>query len=72
MKIIKYISDITSIDKIYWILIIKTLIFFLILTIVKKIGVEILKKINDSKKEYLYIQKYKLLINIIKFFILFI
>mgnify|MGYP004598216163 FL=1 len=69
MKIIKYISDITSIDKIYWILIIKTLIFFLILTIVKKIGVEILKKINDSKKEYLYIQKYKLLINIIKFFI---
>ena len=57
MKIIKYISDITSIDKIYWILIIKTLIFFLILTIVKKIGVEILKKINDSKKEYLYIQK---------------
>lgn len=69
MKIITYLSDITSIDETYWILITKTLIFFLFLTIIKKIGVSILKKINDSKKEYLYIQKYKLLINIIKFFI---
>lgn len=69
MKIITYLSNITSIDENYWILITKTLIFFLFLTIIKKIGVSILKKINDSKKEYLYIQKYKLLINIIKFFI---
>lgn len=69
MKIITYLSNITSIDETYWILITKTLIFFLFLTIIKKIGVSILKKINDSKKEYLYIQKYKLLINIIKFFI---
>ena len=69
MKIITYLSNITSIDGTYWILITKTLIFFLFLTIIKKIGVSILKKINDSKKEYLYIQKYKLLINIIKFFI---
>ncbi len=69
MKIITYLSNITSIDETYWILIAKTLIFFLFLTIIKKIGVSILKKINDSKKEYLYIQKYKLLINIIKFFI---
>lgn len=66
MKLIEYISHLTSIDKIYCILIIKTLSFFLILTIIKKIGVKILKKIKDSKKEYLYIQKYKLLINITK------
>ena len=69
MKIITYLSNITSIDGTYWILITKTLIFFLFLTIIKKVGVKILKKIKDSKKEYLYIQKYKLLINIIKFFI---
>ena len=66
MKLVEYISHLTSIDKIYCILIIKTLIFFLILTIIKKIGVKFLKQIKDSKKEYLYIQKYKLLINIIK------
>ena len=64
MKIITYLSNITSIDETYWILITKTLIFFLFLTIIKKIGVSILKKINDSKKEYLYIQKYKLRIYI--------
>ena len=66
MKLVEYISHLTSIDKIYYILIIKTLSFFLILTIIKKIGVKILKRIKDSKKEYLYIQKYKLLINITK------
>ncbi len=66
MKLIEYISHLTSIDKIHCILIIKTLSFFLILTIIKKVGVKILKKIKDSKKEYLYIQKYKLLINITK------
>lgn len=66
MKLIEYISHLTSIDEIYCILIIKTLSFFLILTIIKKIGVKILKKIKDSKKEYIYIQKYKLLINITK------
>ena len=69
MKIIKYLSNITSIDEIYWTLIAKTLVFFLFLTIIKKIGVRILKQINDSKKEYLYIQKYKLLINVIKLLI---
>ena len=66
MKLIEYISHLTSIDEIYCILIIKTISFFLILTIIKKVGVKILKKIKDSKKEYLYIQKYKLLINMTK------
>ncbi len=66
MRTIEYISEITSIDKIYWILIIKTMIFFLILSLTKRIGLKILKRIKDTKKEYLYIQKFKLLINIIK------
>lgn len=70
MKPINYISQITSIDSKYIILIIKTIIFISILTIIKKIGIRILKKIKDSKKEYIYTQRYKLLINIFKIIIL--
>lgn len=69
-KTLQYISEITSIDKEYLILIIKTLIFIFILSLIKRIGVRILKKVKDSKKEYLYIQKYKLLINIIEIIII--
>lgn len=67
MKTINYISEITSIDNKYLILIIKTFIFFSILTIIKRIGIKILKHLKDSKKEYIYTQRYKLLINIAKF-----
>lgn len=69
MKTINYISEITSIDSKYLILIIKTLIFFSILTIIKKIGIKILRHIKDNKKEYIFTQRYKLLINIAKFII---
>lgn len=70
MKTINYISQITSIDSKYLILIIKTLIFISILTLIKKIGIRILKKIKDNKKEYIYTQRYKLLINIFKIIII--
>lgn len=66
MKIIKYISEITSIDTKYLLLIIKTTIFFLTLSFLKKIGIQIIKRIKNSKTEYLYTQKYKLIINISK------
>lgn len=69
MKTINYISEITSIDEKYIILIIKTLIFFFILSIFKKIGIKIIKHIQNSKIEYMYTQKYKLLISIIKIII---
>lgn len=69
MKTINYISNITSIDPKYLILIIKTLIFFLLLSLFKKIGIRVLKYIKDNKKEYIYIQRYKLLINISKLII---
>lgn len=69
MKYLKYISKVTSIDTIYLSLIIKTIIFFLILTIIKKLGIKIIKKIRDSKKEYRYTQRYKLLISILKIII---
>ena len=69
MKILNYISKISSIDTKYLILIIKTIILFLILTIIKKIGIKIIKRIKDSKTEYLYTQKYKQLINLSKIII---
>lgn len=70
MKTINYISQITSIDSKYIILIIKTIIFMLFLTIIKKIGIQILKKVKDNKKEYIYTQRYKLLINFLKVLII--
>ena len=66
MSTINDISKVTSIDKENIILIGKTIIFFLILTILKKVGLKIIKHQKDSKKEYLYTQKYKLIINILK------
>ena len=48
MKLINYISNLTSIDSKYIILIIKTFIFFLLLNIIKKIGIRIIKKISKK------------------------
>ena len=69
MKTIDYISEITSIDSKYLILIIKTFVIFFTIYILKKIGIRILKKIKDTKKEYLYTRRYKLIINIFQIII---
>ena len=69
MKTLNYISEITSIDTKYLILVFKTIVFFLILSFIKKIGIKILKHIKDNKKEYIYTQRYKLLVNITKFIV---
>lgn len=69
MYILNYLSNLTSIDSKYWILIFKTLIFWLILDIIKRIGIRCLKHLNNSKKEYLYTQKLKYVILILKGFI---
>lgn len=66
---IDYLSEVTSIDEKYLILIFKTIIFFLFFEIVKKIGIYFLRKIKDSKKEYLYTHKLKIIISICKFVI---
>ena len=66
MKILKYISKISNIDIIYIELILKTLIVFLELNIIKKIGIKILKKIKNSKKEYIIIKQFRVIINILK------
>ena len=55
MDFINYVSDLTSINEKYLILICRTLISFFILSIIKKIGINVLKHIKDGKKEYNYI-----------------
>ena len=67
MEFINYVSELTSIDEKYLILICRTLIYFFILSIIQKIGIKVLKHIRDGKKEYNYTQRYKLFISMIKF-----
>jgi len=66
MKYLNTISTFFNIDKLYIILTLKTIIYILILYIIERIGIKILKKNKDNKKEYLYTQKFKLIINILK------
>ena len=66
MKLLKYISEISSINIVYIKLIIKTIIIFTVLNITRKIAIEILKKIKNSKKEYIIIKQFKVIINILK------
>ena len=51
MNILNKLSDLTSIDSKYWVLIFKTLVFFIIFDIVKRIIIRLFKRIKDSKKE---------------------
>ena len=66
MNILNKLSDLTSIDSKYWVLIFKTLVFFIIFDIVKRIVIRLFKRIKDSKKEYQYTQKLKLIISLAK------
>ena len=66
MKIIKYISEISSINIVYIKLIIKTIAIFIVLDTIKKIIIKVLKKIKNSKKEYIVIKHFKLIITILK------
>lgn len=70
MNILNKLSELTSIDSKYWILILKTLIFWLILDIVKRIIIRVVKRIKNSKKEYEYTQKLKLTTSIFKIIVL--
>ena len=66
MNILNKLSDLTSIDSKYWVLIFKTLVFFIIFDIVKRIVIRLFKRIKDSKKEYEFTQKLKLIISLAK------
>lgn len=69
MNILNRISELTSIDNKYWVLIFKTLVFWLILDIIKKIMIRIFKRIKNGRKEYDYTQKLKLIISLVKLFV---
>ena len=60
------LSEWTSIDSKYWILIAKMIILWLFFDIVKRIFIRIFKRIKNSKREYVYTQKLKFIIFIIK------
>ena len=65
MKYIEKISKLFNIDEIYIGLILKTIIIIFLILVVEKIGIRIIKSTRDSKKEYNYTKKYKLIIRII-------
>lgn len=69
MELLTYLSDLTSIDAKYWILIFKTLTFWLFFEVIKRICIRIFKKLKNNKKEYLYTQKLRLIIFILKLFV---
>lgn len=66
MKYIDEISTILNIDKSYLLLLIKTIICIIIIYIVEHIGIKLLKKTKDNKKEYQYTQRLKLIMRIIR------
>ena len=64
MMYIEKISILFNIDEIYIGLILKTIIIIFLILVVEKIGIRIIKRTRDSKKEYNYTKKYKLIIRI--------
>lgn len=68
-NILNYLSELTSIDSKYLILIFKTLIFWLFFDIVKRICIKTFKRLKNTKKEYLYTQKLRLVISLSKLFV---
>lgn len=69
MNMLNKISELTSIDTKYWILIIKTLLFWIFLDIIKRVIIRCFKRIKNGRKEYEYTQKLKLAISLIKLFV---
>lgn len=65
MKYTEKISKLFNIDEIYIGLILKTIIIIFMILVVERIGIRIIKRTRDSKKEYNYTKKYKLIIRII-------
>ena len=69
MNILNRLSELTSIDSKYWVLIFKTLVFWIVLDVIKRIIIRVFKRIKNGRKEYEYTQKLKLVISILKLFV---
>ena len=70
MNVLNKLSELTSIDSKYWILILKTMILWIVLDVIKRLIIRFFKRINNGRKEYQYTQKLKLTISIFKLTIL--
>ena len=70
MNYINELKEILKLDNIYVQLTLKTILYILIIYIIEKIGIKLLKKTKDDKKEYNYTQKFKLIIKIIMYSII--
>lgn len=69
----KYISSFININSMHILLILRTVLLFIILYIIKKIGIKIIRIKKDNKKQYIYTKKFTFIINIlIIIFVLFI
>ncbi len=66
----KYIEKTINIDNIYIKLIIITIFSILLFYIIERVGIKILKKIKNDKKEYTYTQRFKLIIKILMYSII--
>ena len=69
MNIMNRISNLTSIDSKYWVLMFKTLVFWIILDTIKRVIIRLFKKLKDTRKEYNYTQNLKVFISTLKIFI---
>ena len=62
----KIISNITTINDNYIYLFFRTITFIIIITIIQHLLLKIIKKLDSSKKEYLFAQRIKVISNILK------
>lgn len=67
MKYIEKLEKIINIDNIYIKLILITFLNILLFYVIETIGIKILKKIKNDKKEYTYTQRFKLIIKILMY-----
>ena len=65
MNYINELKEILKLDNIYVQLTLKTILCILIIYIIEKIGIKLLKKTKDDKKEYNYTQKFTLLLYLV-------
>lgn len=70
MKFLDFLSEATSINRTYLDLLFKTLIFWIILEIIKKIILRCIKNFNDNKKEYTTSQSVKIIISVCKWLVI--
>lgn len=66
----RIIGNFININDMYVLLILRTILMFLILYIIKKISIKIISLKKDNKKQYLYTKKFNLILWIVMIFII--